>query len=657
MGNVQREEGSGDSPDAAVRRDRAVPIVLGLLLLVTTLAYVPALQAGFVNYDDYTYVLKNPHVSSGLSASGIAWAFTTSHAANWHPLTWISHMIDCDVWGVRPAGHHLTNLLLHLASTLTLFFFLRRATGAPWRTLTVAALFALHPLHVESVAWVAERKDVLSGLLGLLTMLAWVRYAERPGAGPYLLALVAFAAGLLAKPMLVTLPFVLLLLDFWPLGRARLGGVSLSARRLLLEKIPFFALSAVSAAITYSAQHAAGAVATVDEVPLAERFGNAMISCLAYLWRMVWPSGLAVFYPLPAAVPLWKTAAAAIVLLAATAAAVLGIRRRPWAAVGWLWYLGMLVPVLGFVQVGLQAMADRYTYLPLIGAFIVVVWGSADFAAGRGRVAAVMAVLVPAVTVALAATSFRQAVTWKDSETLFARVFEVAGENYVTHYHLANVLAGQGRNDEAIAHYERALALRPGAAAAHNNLATALMARGDLDEARRHCEEALRLKPDYAEAHNNLGSTLARSGGREEGIRQYEEALRLKPDYPEARNNLGVSLGVLGRHDEAAAQFEKALGERPDFVDARVNLGFLRQMQGRSAEALDEFEKALRIDPESASARYASASALQSLGRTREAAVSARRALELARAQGQDALARDIEKHLGLFGPGNGATR
>jgi tetratricopeptide (TPR) repeat protein len=682
------------------RRWPAALIALALVAL-TLAVYAPVRSYGFVNFDDAQYVSRNPEVLRGLTWSGVRWALTATHAGNWHPLTWLSHMLDVQAFGLDAGAFHLTSLALHALNGLLLFWLLRRTTGSLWRSATVAALFAVHPLHVESVAWIAERKDVLSTAFFMLTLLAYVAWVRDRRPARYVLVCALFALGLMAKPMLVTLPFVLLLLDVWPLGRVRRGGVPFFARgspdgartpgqgtrltsagarpglpggkdgspapgaasrtvsvgRLVLEKIPFFALAAASAAITYTAQRAAGAVASVDEAPLTERIGNALITCIAYLWKAVWPSGLAVFYPLPTAVPLWKSAAAALVLLAATAGTVLVVKRRPWAAVGWLWYLGMLVPVLGFVQVGLQAMADRYTYLPLIGVFIVVVWGVADLAAGRRRVAAALAVLVPAVSVALAAATFRQAAVWKDSETLLARVLETAGDNYLAHYHLANVLAGQGRMDEAITHYERTLALRPGAAAAHNNLGTALMARGEMDEARRHCEEALRLKPDYAEAHNNLGSVLARSGRREEGIRQYEEALRLKPDYPEARNNLGVSLGVLGRRDEAAAQFEKALGERPDFVDALVNFGFLRQMQGRSAEALAHFDRALTIDPESASALYASAPALQSLGRTAEAAHRARRALELARAQGQDALARDIEKHLGLFGPGNGTSR
>jgi tetratricopeptide (TPR) repeat protein len=458
------------------------------LVLLTALVYAPVLRHGFVNYDDNLYVSGNPVVRQGLTWEGLRWAWTAAVACNWHPVTMLSHMLDVELYGVRPGWHHLTNLLLHLANVVLLFEVLRRMTGATWRSAAVAALFAVHPLHVESVAWISERKDVLSGLFFLLTLGAWLRYVRRPAAGRYLLALLAFALGLLAKPMLITLPFVLLLLDVWPLGRLPLAAMPAASERterrralraLLLEKLPFVVLAvAVSAVALYTQR---GAMASLAALPLRRRAANALVSYVVYLGKSLWPSRLAVIYPLPPSIPLWKAALAAALLAALTALALARLRRAPWLAVGWLWFAGMLAPVSGLVQVGRQAMADRYTYLPSIGLFIAVVWSAHALAQAalpgelpaRGPGATRRALLgagAAVVIAALALTARVQVGAWRDSLTLFRHAAAVTDGNYVAAFHLGEELRMRGDRAEARRYYREALRIRPTLARARQRL-------------------------------------------------------------------------------------------------------------------------------------------------------------------------------------------
>lgn len=630
-------------------RARGHVLAAALLVLTTIAVYLPVRGHAFVNYDDGVYVTENPHVRTGLSAENVAWALTATHGANWHPVTWLSHMVDCQLFGLDPGAHHLTNLFLHLANTLLLLFVLGRLTGRPWPSLAVASLFALHPLHVESVAWVAERKDVLSAFFLLLTIWAYARYAEHPSPARYVETLVLFALGLLSKPMLVTVPFLLLLLDLWPLGRVRIGSPGDRARpagavegssgairaaessigRLVLEKTPFLALSIASSVMTVVAQRKAGALATIDEVTPVVRVANALVAYVGYLVQMVWPARLSVFYPLPAEAPFWRAAGAALILAAASALAILAVRRRPYVTVGWFWYMGTLVPVIGVVQVGLQSMADRYTYVPLIGIFVIVAWGAAELGAERPRLRTLLSFATPLALGVLMLLTARQVAYWKDTRTLFQRAFDASAENHVTHYHLANVLAAEGRTDEAVRHYEEAIRLRPAAAAAHNNLGLVLAGLDDRENAAAHYREALRIKPDYAEAHNNLGSLLGREGRRVDAIAHFTEALRLKPDYAEAHNNFGVAAGNLGRLDEAAAHFREGLRLSPDLVDARNNLGFVLARQGRIGEAMEQFKESIRLDPDSADAHYYMAVAAAGQGRSGEALREYREALRV----------------------------
>jgi predicted negative regulator of RcsB-dependent stress response len=539
---------------ALSRRQRNLVIWLGLVL-ATAAVYWPVRHFGFVNYDDQSYVYENPHVQRGLSLEGIAWSFSTDSEANWHPLTWLSHMLDCQLFGLNAGGHHLVNLLFHLVSTLLLFHILSRMTAAPWRSAFVAALFALHPLHVESVAWIAERKDVLSALFWMLTMWAYVRYAEtlhasRSSLGVwYGLSLFFFTLGLMAKPMLVTLPFVLLLLDYWPLGRTRWTDSvtgekeKVTLGRLLLEKLPFFALTIVSCGLTLWAQRAGGAVESVEHLPISGRIANALVSYARYLGKAFWPDGLAVFYPFEK-LPLEGIMGAGAILLGVSIWAVWNVRRKPPFVVGWLWYLGTLVPVIGLVQVGSQAMADRYSYLPLIGVFIMMAWSLPNSVMERPRLRLLVAVAAVVLLSICAVLSRRQLSYWQNSITLFEHALAVTGPNDVAHLNLGNAFLTTGRIPDAIAHYEQALRVKP--AEAHGNIGSALMRLGRVQEAIGHFEQALLAKPDYAEAHYNLGLALAQLGNLSEAIKHWEQALQIKPDYAEAHYNLGGALWQTG---------------------------------------------------------------------------------------------------------------
>lgn len=585
-----------------------------MFLVVATLAvYWKVQNHDFVNYDDHLYVIDNRHVQAGFTREGIIWAFTTIHASNWHPLTWLSHMLDCQIYGLNAGGHHLTNLLFHIVNTLLLFIVLKRMTGALWRSGLVAALFALHPLHVESVAWVAERKDVLSTFFWMLTMWAYVRYVERPGLNTYFFLLLFFILGLMSKPMLVTLPFVLLLMDYFPLGRLQLGQYSKKIYlgiqespviRLLWEKAPLFALAAASCVVTLHAQQSGGALASLDKFPLNIRIANALVSYVSYMGKTIWPRRLAVLYPHADMLPVWQAALAGLLLVCISILVIRAARRFPYLAVGWLWYLGTLVPVIGVVQVGAQSMADRYTYIPLIGLFIIIAWGVADLAARWRFRELVLAMSVGLVLLAFGIFTWLQVRHWHNSVALFKHTLNVTANNYVAHNNLGLVLARGGSLKEAISHYYQALEINPNYAYTHNNLGIALAEQGRADAAISHYSVALRIKPDYAEVHNNLGVELALQGSLKEAIDHFSEALRLKPDCAKAHNNLGFALAERGRLDEAISHYSKALHINPDYSEAHNNLGFALAEQGRLEEAIGHYSEAVRIKPDDAEAHY-----------------------------------------------------
>jgi tetratricopeptide (TPR) repeat protein len=571
--------------------------IYALLFLATVAVYARTARFDFVNFDDPDYVTANPHVRGGFTAENVAWAFRSGDSANWFPLTRLSHMLDVQIFGMASGAHHSVNVLLHALAVLALFAFLHRATQRRWLSAWVALIFALHPLHVESVAWVSERKDVLSALFAMLALWSYVRWVKRPSAPRYAAVVVLFGLGLMAKPMVVTLPLVLVLIDVWPLGRG--------AR--WREKIPLFAMSATSAAVTLAVQQASGAVRTAGQFSWLLRVENAAVSWAVYLLQWFWPARLAVFYPYPANVPVWQ-ALAAIVVLAAISAAVLRVaRQRPYFAIGWLWYVIMLAPVIGLVQVGAQARADRYMYLPSIGLTIMLAWGAADFLKQRALVA-----LATASCVAAAAVTTVQLSYWQNSRTLFQHAVDVTADNYLAHHNLGVALAeSPGTLDQAIEHYQAALHIKPDYVRAHTDLGSALAKSGRVPEAMAEFHAALALDPDLAIPHNNLGNTYAQIGMWDQAIGEYQAALRIDPEYGDARRNLaeaeydlGLAFAKAGGHNfEAIAHLEAALRAKPDYPEAHNNLGVvLSQDPSRLNEAIGHFEAALRADPNYADA-------------------------------------------------------
>jgi Flp pilus assembly protein TadD len=573
------------------------PALVLLIALAVAGTYAPVRHHDFINVDDPQYVFDNPHVRDGLSGASVAWAFTTNHAGNWHPLTWLSHMADVEVHGLSPGGHHLSNVILHAANTVILFLALVRLTGAAGPSLVVAALFGLHPLRVESVAWIAERKDVLSGLFWMLALLAYARYAARPSSGRYLGVALACACGLMSKPSVVTLPIVLLLLDFWPLQRS-------GVRRLVLEKVPLLAMSAATAAITLLVQQQGGAVRTFDALPLGDRLSNAVAAYVSYLWKAVWPTGLAPLYPYERAIAPAGIWAAALGLALITALLIHARRKLPFAAVGWGWYLVTLVPMIGLIQVGSQSMADRYTYLPMIGITVAVVWG---LRAAAARAAAPAWLLPAASCVVIATSAFvtrQQLAHWRDGVTIWRHTVAVTDANVRAGTNLGHALGLQGRWHEALPVLEHVVRLREDDPEAQHYLGQTLAALGRHDSAVAHLQRAVGHSPEYAEAHGNLAISLATLERFDDALVHFREAARLNPASALGRMNLATALNhaaasaaEAGRYAEAVAWLEEAIALQPSLVEARMNLGAVHMRRGDVAAALGAYRAALDRDP------------------------------------------------------------
>ena len=594
-------------------RKRSICLALGLITLAV---FAPSLTHDFLGYDDQQYVTENVQVQAGLTGHSIVWAFGL-HAGNWHPLAWLSHMLDCQLYGVKPAGHHLTNVLLHVANTLLLFLILNRMTGALWRSALVAALFAWHPLHVESVAWVAERKDVLSTFFWMLTLWAYARYVEvqslkskvqSPGADAprftfhvshyYLLSLSFFALGLMSKPMVVTLPFVLLLLDYWPLRRLQLNTQNSTPRTLLplvWEKVPFFALAAIDCVLTITAQQPA--MVSTTGLRISQRLEHALVAYTHYLGALFVPRRMAVYYPYEKVVPMEEVVLAGLVLAAVSALVFRHATRRPYLATGWLWFLGTLVPVIGLVQVGDQAWADRYTYLPSVGLFITVVWGVAELA-GNGQARQIfLRWLAVAVGLALLCGTSVQLRYWKDTRTLFEHAARVTRNNPLATTLLGSLLAQEGKLDQAIEYYRTALRYSPGFPEAHFHLGHAFDQQGRLQEAIAEYNQALWFKPTQEQAHIFLGVALAKLGKLDQAVAHYLAALKLNDQSAVAHNNLAKLLHTQGRLDDAIAHYSAALESAPGLAQAHNNFGILLLQQGRLAEGTAQLREALRLKP------------------------------------------------------------
>jgi tetratricopeptide (TPR) repeat protein len=568
-----------------------------LLILLTLSAYWQVRHNAFIRMDDNLYVTENVRVQQGLTWENIGWSFTTTYAGNWHPLTWLSHMLDYELCGLNPAGHHMTNLLLHMANALILFWVLQNMTGFLWRSLFVAALFALHPLHVESVAWIAERKDVLSALFWMLTILAYVRYVERPGRGRYSVVLVCFVLGLLSKPIVVTLPFVLLLLDYWPLGRMEMRRGTNFPYRLVFEKASLFLLAFISSALTLFAQWRGGGVGSLKALPLSDRIANALVSYVQYIIKMVWPKDLAVLYPHPIHLPLWQIVGSGLLVGVVTFLILWPGRKHPYLLVGWLWYLGTLVPVIGLVQVGVQAMADRYTYIPSIGLFVMAAYGVPEILKGTRIRKVALSLMASALIILLLFLTRAQVLRWENSPTLFEYTLKVTANNSVIHNNLGVVLLAQGKENEAGGHFIEALRIRPGYADAHCNLGALLAREGRDAEAISHLSEALRLNPGLADAHNHLGAISFRQGNLQEALFQFTETLRLNPDHALAHHNLAFILARQKKYEEAIPHLKRAVQILPAYAEAHFVLGVVYLEMGDRDQAMSQYEILRRIDP------------------------------------------------------------
>lgn len=566
-GKKRSRKSAAARPVAVQGEGRKAALACIFLVAIVWIVFGQTRRHDFINYDDDEYITENAHVLNGLNWPDVKWAFTTGHTGYAHPVTWLSHQFDYQLFGAWAGGHHLTSTLLHSVNAVLLFLFFWRTTRGLWPSAFVAALFAIHPLHVESVAWVAERKDVLSGLFFFLTLHAYVAYVAKPQASRYMLTLALFAVGILSKPMLVTVPAVLLLLDYWPLGRIQKSEVS----SLVLEKVPFVVIAGVWSVITFVIQGKYGAVAEA-KLGMELRAANAIVSYAMYLWKTFWPQDLALFYPYPHSFAWATVLVSATVLILISVLCVARRRLSPYLIVGWLWYLGMLLPVIGFIQVGEQARADRYTYLPQIGVCLAATWGLIEFSNKWRRRQEVLAAIATVILIALLPLSYLQVSYWRNSETVWNHSIASTDGNYIAYNNLGNDLMHKGRLNEAIPHFRKALEIFPHYAEANNNLGYALANNEKWTEAIGFYETALRARPDYVKAHNNLGVALAVTDRTEEAVAQFREAVRLDADFADAHANLGHLFLQLGRRDEAASQLRDALRLKPNDAEVKDQL-------------------------------------------------------------------------------------
>ena len=692
-----------------------------LLAAGTAVLYWPITGHGFIGFDDNQYLVQNWHIHSGLTWRAITWAFQSGYASNWHPLTWISHLLDYQFYGLNPAGHHFTSLILHSVNSALLFILLKQMTGATWRSALVAALFAWHPLHVESVAWAAERKDVLSAFFWILTLMAYTQYARKriadsrgiksPGNGPaesatkspplpegegrgegearstptsgpgfyYGLSLALFALALMSKPMAVTLPFVLLLLDFWPLGRLQIltastadnthhavprrSGAKARTRTTLLEKLPFFLLAIAASIITFEVQHAGGAVGTLSAAPISLRIENAFLAYAGYILKTIWPTNLSALYPLSPHLPIASVVGAIFFFVLVCAAAFWFAKKSPYLFSGWFWFAGTLVPVIGIIQVGAQSMADRYTYIPSIGLFIAIVWGAAALLSKIPKAQNVFAGAAVMILAAFFILARHQLGYWQNGETLFKHAIAVTHNNYLAysalsssldseghtdaaiqaaneavriqpdypegHYNLGTLLLAAGKTDDAIQNFEAALKVNPRFADAENNLGKAFQTEGKLDDAIAHLSAANRLSPNDPDILYNLGSVLLMQSKLPEAAAQFSEAIRLMPEHADAHGNLGVIYMRLGHPEQGTLEFAEKVRLKPNDSGARLNYGLALFDQNKTTEAAAQFNEALRLDPTSALAHYRLGLALAGQGKSPEAVAQCREALRL----------------------------
>lgn len=643
-----------------IQKRRLECIICLFLAASSLLIYYQSTQHDFVTYDDELYVIKNPHIKAGLTSESTIWAFTTGYAANWHPLTWLSHMLDFQLYSLNPMGHHWTNLQIHIVNTVLLFLFLKWVTGTIWRSAFVSVLFAVHPLHVESVAWVSERKDVLCALFWILSMWAYVGYVRQPKKTRYLLLLMLFTLGLMSKPMIVTLPFVLLLFDFWPLSRFQVMVYKHQVStfkvfvRLVWEKFPLFVLAAISCFITFFVQQHGGAVASIESFPLKARVANAIVAYTSYIVKLIWPLNLVVLYPLREWNP-GQVLISGVLLMFLSALAVRTWRRCPYLSMGWFWYLGTLVPVIGLVQVGAQSMADRYTYIPSIGLFMIVSWGVTDISAKWRWHRSIVILFSGVALVSLTICAWFQVGYWKNGITLFKHTVEVTHNNSMAYCGLGRALDRHEKYDDAIKNYVKALELNPNYAEAHYEIGVTLEKQGNSIEALRHYFEALQIKPNYAKVHNNIGVILSGQGKIEDAIYHYKKALQIDPNYPVAYYNLGVIFSNHGKIKDAILQYRNVLRLSPNMTQALYRLSWIlstyEDEKYRNGEkAVNLAEKLCKITGNGQPlALDALAAAYAETGRFDDAVLTAKKGLELSLLSGPEELILGLKERLQLY--------
>ena len=603
--------------------------VIGICMALVTLVFIvfgQTVNYGFLNYDDNGYVSANPIVSRGLTAAGVGWAFTHVHSNNWHPVTTIFHMLDCQLFGLWPGGHHIVNVTLHALCAVLLFLVLLEMTGAVWASGFVAAVFAIHPLRIESVAWVAELKDVLSGIFFMLALWAYTRYARQPSRARYAWVAAALALGLMSKPMLVTTPFVLLLVDYWPLGRLQRRSQFIG---LLVEKLPLCALSALSCVATIIAQ--GQALRIMEYVPPAYRLENALVAYVIYIWKMIYPARLAVIYPaVRNGWPLWEVIEAGLLLITLTAAVVVLRRRHPYLLAGWLWYLGMLVPVIGILQVGQQAYADRYTYLPGIGLTVAGTWLVIDWAGRRRPAVITLGVIGSMYLAVLMIISMHEVTYWRDSISLWNHTLANTEENYTALNDLGIALVEKGQLDQAATQFAASVQIDPDYAMAHGNLGHYFFIEGRLGDAAAQFREVLRIDPDNVEAHSGLADVFVKAARLADAEPEFRKVLQLDPANTAADINLGAIVEREGRPEEAESLFSAAIANEPDNADAHFNLGDALMDLGQPQAAVAQFAASVKIKPDNAIGHYCLGVALLRIGRGEEALSQLARAHELA---------------------------
>jgi tetratricopeptide (TPR) repeat protein len=654
------------------------------IVIATLIAYEPVRHNGFVSYDDSAYITENPHIRGGITQDSIVWAFTKSYSANWHPLTWLSHTLDYQLFGLNPLGYHLVSLLFHIISALLLFKILSDTTKTIWTSAFIAAVFALHPVQVEAVAWVAEQKTVLSGLFWLLTIAAYIRYTKQPRMRRYILLLLVFGLCIMTKPTVVTLPFALLLLDYWPLGRVKWN-------RLIIEKIPLFAMSATLCVITFVSQQSGGAVLPLDKRPLDFRIANMFISYTRYIGKTIWPSRLAVFYPsLP--VNFMVVICCTLLFILMTVFSIYIIRRRKYIAVGWLWYVGTLVPMIGLVQVGMQTMANRYMYISILGLLIIAAWSVKDFIANRHRWKIVLAVLAAVVLSSAIILTRMQVRHWHSSITLLEYALKVTESNTGTEYGYGCALFEAGRLNEAVPHLSNAVRMSPTFAKARNNLGKVFLKQGKLNEAVACFNELIRRKQDSAETYYNLAVALSMQKKYDDAVKCLAKVIDLNPKYPGVHKRMGITLLAAGKADEAIKHLEEALRTNPNEAEVYVNLGLAYSKLGKYKPAIQNCTKAVKLKPDSANilnsmawllatapdisvrdankaieiaqqacklTEYKDAAILDTLaaafaasGRFNDAITTAQQAVRIAKAHSQENLISEIQNHIELYKTG-----